>query len=281
MYSQTEIDEAVAAGALTPEAATALRTHIEQQRHQPTAGRRAIQAHHRLQRHFRVDRRGDPAVRGRLYRPVGRRADRLGDRGDGPVVPRPAPHRDHQLVAGAVLHGQAADGPAVDPSAARLHRQRLRDRRHGSGRLASARCRSTTTRNWRGDRSAPFRQRSRRLRPGCTGGASAFRSPSPPAPPPSPPSSSASSSQRSATRVEQAKNLILGFVLLLGIGTFLFAMWWDSSDRARLTRRADVAFWLHLLAAPMIVHPVFTLLGLNDGNATDRRRAASSSCSTS
>jgi hypothetical protein len=30
-------------------------------------------------------------------------------------------------------------------------------------------------------------------------------------------------------------------------------MWWDSSDRARLTRRSDVAFWLHLLAAPMIV----------------------------
>ena len=69
-------------------------------------------------------------------------------------------------------------------------------------------------------------------------------------------------------QVEQAKNLILGTVLLLGIGTFLFAMWWDSSDRARLTRRADVAFWLHLLAAPMIVHPIFTLLGLNDGNAT-------------
>ena len=42
---------------------------------------------------------------------------------------------------------------------------------------------------------------------------------------------------------------------------FLFAMWWDSSDRARLTRRSDVAFWLHLLAAPMIAHPIFTLLG--------------------
>ncbi|MEO7364820.1 MAG: hypothetical protein ABIW03_00705 [Sphingomicrobium sp.] len=67
---------------------------------------------------------------------------------------------------------------------------------------------------------------------------------------------------------ENARNLILGFVLLLGIGTFLFAMWWDGSDRARITRRADVAFWLHLLAAPMIVHPVFTLLGLTDGNAT-------------
>ncbi|HET9814794.1 MAG TPA: hypothetical protein VFQ33_03445 [Xanthobacteraceae bacterium] len=65
-----------------------------------------------------------------------------------------------------------------------------------------------------------------------------------------------------------AENITLGFVLLLGIGVFLFAMWWDGSDRERLTRRSDVAFWLHLLAAPMIVHPVFTLLGLNDGNAT-------------
>src|SRR3982751_6352192 len=64
---------------------------------------------------------------------------------------------------------------------------------------------------------------------------------------------------------EQAKNLILGFVLLLGIGMFLFAMWWDSSDRARLTRRSDVAFWLHLLAAPMIAHPIFALLGLTKG----------------
>lgn len=62
-------------------------------------------------------------------------------------------------------------------------------------------------------------------------------------------------------------DLLLGLLLLLGIGMFLFAMWWDSSDRARVTRRSDVAFWLHLLAAPMIVHPVFTLLGLNDGSA--------------
>ena len=67
---------------------------------------------------------------------------------------------------------------------------------------------------------------------------------------------------------ETSRDIILGFVLMLGIGVFLFAMWWDSSDRARLTRRSDVAFWLHLLAAPMIVHPVFTLLGLNDGSAT-------------
>jgi hypothetical protein len=68
--------------------------------------------------------------------------------------------------------------------------------------------------------------------------------------------------------VENSRDLILGFVLVLGILTFLFAMWWDGSDRARITRRSDVAFWLHLLAAPMIVHPVFTLLSLNDGDAT-------------
>ena len=64
------------------------------------------------------------------------------------------------------------------------------------------------------------------------------------------------------------EQIVLGFVLLLGIGVFLYAMRWDSSDPARVTRRSDVAFWLHLLAAPMIVHPVFTLLGLNDGDAT-------------
>jgi hypothetical protein len=65
---------------------------------------------------------------------------------------------------------------------------------------------------------------------------------------------------------ESARNLILGFVLLLGIGVFLFAMWWDASDRARLTRRSDVAFWLHLLAAPMIAHPIFTLMGVTSGS---------------
>ena len=62
--------------------------------------------------------------------------------------------------------------------------------------------------------------------------------------------------------------ILLGFLLLLGIGVFLFAMWWDSSDPRRETRRADVAFWLHLLAAPMIVHPVFKLFGLNEGGGS-------------
>ena len=68
--------------------------------------------------------------------------------------------------------------------------------------------------------------------------------------------------------VEGLPDMLLGFALLLGIGVFLFAMWWDASDPRRETRRSDVAFWLHLLAAPLIVHPIFSLLGLTDGNAS-------------
>ncbi len=52
-----------------------------------------------------------------------------------------------------------------------------------------------------------------------------------------------------------------------GLALFALAMRWDMSDPTRSTRRADVAFWLHLAAAPLIVHPVFALLGLLDGQA--------------
>ncbi|HEY0085632.1 MAG TPA: hypothetical protein VGB65_06950 [Allosphingosinicella sp.] len=67
---------------------------------------------------------------------------------------------------------------------------------------------------------------------------------------------------------EMLENVMLSAGLVLGLGVFLFAMRWDSSDPRRETRRSDVAFWLHLLAAPLIVHPIFSLLGLNDGDAT-------------
>ena len=39
-----------------------------------------------------------------------------------------------------------------------------------------------------------------------------------------------------------------------GIAIFCGAMAYDMSDPARATRRSDIAFWLHLLAAPLIVH---------------------------
>lgn len=67
---------------------------------------------------------------------------------------------------------------------------------------------------------------------------------------------------------DRARDILLAVSFLLGIGVFLFAMRWDASDRERKTRRSDVAFWLHLLAAPMIVHPIFQMLGVFDGQVS-------------
>jgi hypothetical protein len=67
---------------------------------------------------------------------------------------------------------------------------------------------------------------------------------------------------------EQLQRVLEGAALVLGIGVFLFAMRWDGSDPRRETRRSDVAFWLHLLAAPLMVHPIFSLLGLTEGSTS-------------
>ena len=67
----------------------------------------------------------------------------------------------------------------------------------------------------------------------------------------------------------------LPFILMLaaGLALFAWAMWWDMSDRARTTRRSDVAFWLHLTAAPMIAHSLFHLLGVLNGGEIGGGRA--------
>jgi MFS family permease len=62
------------------------------------------------------------------------------------------------------------------------------------------------------------------------------------------------------------EKVMLSLVLVAGLALFAFAMRWDMSDRERTTRRSDVAFWLHLTAAPMIAHPVFALLGVTEGD---------------
>jgi hypothetical protein len=51
-------------------------------------------------------------------------------------------------------------------------------------------------------------------------------------------------------------------LVILGCGLLAFAaaMSFDLSDRERITRRADCAFWLHLLAAPLIVHSLISLV---------------------
>lgn len=68
--------------------------------------------------------------------------------------------------------------------------------------------------------------------------------------------------------VPGAQDAMRWIILASGIAIFAFAMWWDMSDRLRQTRRSDVAFWLHLSAAPMIAHSVFHLLGVMDNDVT-------------
>lgn len=52
--------------------------------------------------------------------------------------------------------------------------------------------------------------------------------------------------------MDALKNPII--FMLLGIITFSVAMWFDSRDTKRQSHLSDSAFWLHLLAAPLIVH---------------------------
>jgi len=51
--------------------------------------------------------------------------------------------------------------------------------------------------------------------------------------------------------------------LVAGVVVFAAAMRWDGTDTLRQTRRSDVAFWL----APLLVHPIFTILGVTGGHA--------------
>lgn len=62
--------------------------------------------------------------------------------------------------------------------------------------------------------------------------------------------------------VPQTVELLYPITLAGGVAVFAVAMRWDMSDRERRTRRSDVAFWLHLVAAPLIAHSLFQLLGV-------------------
>ena len=63
-----------------------------------------------------------------------------------------------------------------------------------------------------------------------------------------------------------------GPALLAGLVLFGAGMWYDSQDRLRRTRMTDVAFWLHLTAAPLLVHGFFSLSGAGQFGATDQVR---------
>ncbi|WP_428699185.1 hypothetical protein [Stappia sp.] len=49
------------------------------------------------------------------------------------------------------------------------------------------------------------------------------------------------------------------FTLAAGLAAFVAAMRYDARDPKRVTVASDKAFWLHLLAAPLIVHSILAL----------------------
>lgn len=51
--------------------------------------------------------------------------------------------------------------------------------------------------------------------------------------------------------------LVTGFVF--SVASFIIAMWFDMRDRRRVTRRSDVAFWLHLGTAPALLNSALAL----------------------
>ncbi|MEP4770465.1 MAG: hypothetical protein ABJY83_21375 [Roseibium sp.] len=61
-------------------------------------------------------------------------------------------------------------------------------------------------------------------------------------------------------------NHIAWFLLISGIACFLLAMYFDSRDLERVTVNSDKAFWLHLLAAPMIVHSLLVIVAGEGGD---------------
>lgn len=54
-----------------------------------------------------------------------------------------------------------------------------------------------------------------------------------------------------------ARDALNPILVASGLAVFAFAVSIDMSDPDRRTRRSDSAFWLHLLAAGLIVHPIF------------------------
>lgn len=62
-----------------------------------------------------------------------------------------------------------------------------------------------------------------------------------------------------------AKEWLSTLLFVAGLCAFFLAMRWDAADTLRQTRKSDVAFWLHLLAAPLLVHPVFLAIAQYGG----------------
>lgn len=55
-------------------------------------------------------------------------------------------------------------------------------------------------------------------------------------------------------------------IIFSGLGLFVFAaaLWFDAQDTQRVSHLSDTAFWLHLVASPLIVHGVMVTIILSE-----------------
>ncbi|MBB4214478.1 hypothetical protein FHT79_001633 [Rhizobium sp. BK212] len=59
--------------------------------------------------------------------------------------------------------------------------------------------------------------------------------------------------------------LLAAVSLVCALGLFATALYFDFGDRLRRTTRSDIAFWLHLGAAPALLYSTVSLLSLGEG----------------
>ncbi|MGB7288003.1 MAG: hypothetical protein WBC71_13830 [Salaquimonas sp.] len=65
---------------------------------------------------------------------------------------------------------------------------------------------------------------------------------------------------------QESNARIFGLIgLLLAAGLFWVALRYDLKDRNRITRRSDVAFWLHLATAPLLLYSMFLAIFGSNG----------------
>ena len=226
-----DLDAAIAEGILTPETASRLPNSWSSVG-PPRRGRRTVSAADGLQRHLRFDRGSLGADRARLAR-----------RPDRPMA-RSGSGRGRVLGSGGILHGEAADGAAEHRAAAglgggRVGRLAVDDlRRHSVGaggpRLVSSALAAGVAAytHW-------LRFKVPITVAAGTGAVLGLLI------------------LIASTTISDGFRLVLPLIFLSGLLLFGLALWWDMSHPGRRTRRADVGFWLHLSAAPLLVHPAF------------------------
>ena len=53
-------------------------------------------------------------------------------------------------------------------------------------------------------------------------------------------------------------------IFILGLAAISLAMYFDLRDPARVSDANDIAFWLHLLAAPLLVNPIYSFVDITN-----------------